>query len=553
MYLLNFTQTLQIIMPVSLRPSTVLLGLLISLNSYSQTAAFDIALEPVKIEGLAGLQSYAFGQHNGKWLIIGGRLDGLHRRQPFAAFDEDGHNRRLFVIDPVRKKQWTASISSLSTDLQEQLSATNMQFFQQDKYLYLAGGYGFSARLDDHTTYAKLTAVDVPATINAVINKGKLATHFRQITDSQFQVTGGRIVKINELFYMVGGQKFLGAYNPMGPDHGPGFIQEYTNQIRKFSLSDDGNSININHLPPITDEENLHRRDYNVVPQIMPGGQEGATAFSGVFKKAVNIPFLNVVDIDAKGYAVNPDFTQYYNHYHCASFPVYDAATREMNTVFLGGIAMYYDDNGLLTLNSDVPFVKTIARVSRNAEGKMAEYKLPIQMPALLGAGAELIPNELLPRYANGVIKYDELGEDSVLVGYIYGGIVSKQPNTFWVSEGELSKAASKIFKVLLVKNGRAGAHRLNEQSTGTLQMEAYPDIKNDSLVVRYKLAKATDVKLTLSTPLGKKVAEMVLNDQPAGDMRFSTYIKKLSDGGIFMLTIETAFEKATQKIIVEP
>lgn len=540
-------------MPVKLRSLAVLAAILISLNSFSQTANFDIALEPVKMEGLGGLQSYAFGQHNGKWLIIGGRLDGLHRRQPFAAFDEDGHNKRLLVIDPVNKKHWSASINSLSTSLQEQLSSTNMQFFQQGNYLYVAGGYGFSKGLDDHTTYAKLTAVDVPATINAIINKGKLPAHFRQITDSQFQVTGGRIVKINELFYLVGGQKFLGAYNPMGPDHGPGFIQEYTSQIRKFSLMDDGTSITIHHLPAITDEANLHRRDYNVIPQILPGGQEGATAFSGVFRKAANIPFLNSVDIDSTGYTVDHSFTQYYNHYHCAVFPMYAAAIKEMNTVFLGGIAQYYDDGGVLTQNSDVPFVKTIARVSRNAEGQMAEYKLPVQMPALLGAGSELIPNELLPRYANGVIKYDELGNDTVLIGYIYGGIISKQPNTFWVSEGELSKANNKMYKVLLLKNGRAGAHRLNEQSTGTLKMEAYPDIKTDSMIIQYKLAKATDVKITLSTPLGKKLVELDLKNQPAGDMRLPKYIPKLSDGATFMLTIETAYEKATQKIIVEP
>ena len=52
-------------MPVNLRSLTVLAAILISLKSFSQTAPFDIALEPVKIEGLGGLQSYAFGQHNG--------------------------------------------------------------------------------------------------------------------------------------------------------------------------------------------------------------------------------------------------------------------------------------------------------------------------------------------------------------------------------------------------------------------------------------------------------------------------------------------------------
>ena len=66
----------------------LLLPQLISLMCYSQTVPFNINIEPLNITGLGGLQAYAFGQHNGKWLIIGGRLDGLHRRQPFAAFDK---------------------------------------------------------------------------------------------------------------------------------------------------------------------------------------------------------------------------------------------------------------------------------------------------------------------------------------------------------------------------------------------------------------------------------------------------------------------------------
>ncbi|MBK9718257.1 MAG: hypothetical protein IPO85_12235 [Saprospiraceae bacterium] len=38
--------------------------------------------------------------------------------------------------------------------------------------------------------------------------------------------------------------------------------------------------------------------------------------------------------------------------------------------------------------DNNVPFVRTIARVTRDASGTMAEYKLPIAMPTLLGAGS---------------------------------------------------------------------------------------------------------------------------------------------------------------------
>lgn len=49
-------------------------------------------------------------------------------------------------------------------------------------------------------------------------------------------VTGGRLNQINNTYFLVGGQRFTGRYNPMGPEHGPGFTQEYTNQIKQFQL-----------------------------------------------------------------------------------------------------------------------------------------------------------------------------------------------------------------------------------------------------------------------------------------------------------------------------
>ncbi|MDF1698070.1 MAG: T9SS C-terminal target domain-containing protein, partial [Saprospiraceae bacterium] len=97
----------------------------------AQNTPFILSLEPITIEGLGGIQSYAFGQSNGKWLIVGGRLDGLHRRQPWASFDLAGHNNQLIVIDPISKLKWTAPISTLPSSIQEHLSSTNMEFHQE--------------------------------------------------------------------------------------------------------------------------------------------------------------------------------------------------------------------------------------------------------------------------------------------------------------------------------------------------------------------------------------------------------------------------------------
>jgi hypothetical protein len=80
----------------------------------AQSFNYSIGLDTVKIEKLGGLQSFSFGQSDGKWLIIGGRLDGLHRRQPWAAFNKAGHNTLLFVVDPIAKKQWSMPDTLLS-------------------------------------------------------------------------------------------------------------------------------------------------------------------------------------------------------------------------------------------------------------------------------------------------------------------------------------------------------------------------------------------------------------------------------------------------------
>lgn len=519
----------------------------------AQNSPFQIAIEPMTVPGIGGLQSYAWGQDNGKWLIVGGRLDGLHRRQPFAAFDAAGNNTQIFIVDPAGQQSWNASMTSLPVGIQEQLSSTNMQFFQEGDYLYLIGGYGYSTTSVDHITYTNLTAIHVPNVINAIINNSPIAPHFRQITDSKFEVTGGYLNKIGSTFYLTGGQKFIGRYNPMGPNNGPGFIQEYTDAIRKFNLTDDGTTITISHLPEVVDATNLHRRDYNVVPQIMPNGQEGITAFSGVFQISANLPFLNCVNIDNTGHTVNNSFSQYYNHYHCAHFPIYSETANEMHTVFFGGIAQYFDNNGVLTQDNNVPFVNTIARVTRDASGTMSEYKLPIEMPGFLGASSEFIPVENLPSFSNDVLKLDDLTADTTLIGYIYGGINSTAANIFFTNTGTESTANNQIFKVYLLKGDVNGLDELNPQSVGTLQMQVYPNPNDGDFSVYFNLKKASNVILTVHDVNGKLIEKTEMNQLNEGRNAFSKRIRKIEKGGIYFVTLDAGFEKATQKIIVEP
>lgn len=527
------------------------LGMLISSKATAQ-APFTITIEPIAITGLGGLQSYAYGQHDGKWLIVGGRLDGLHRRQPWAAFDEAGNNNQIIVVDPMTQEKWSTSLTSLPTTIQEQLSATNMNFHQAGDYLYCIGGYGFSRTLNNHTTYSNLTAINVSKVIKAVIDGTSITPYFRQINDSKFQVTGGHLNKINDKYYLLGGQKFIGRYNPMGPGHGPGFLQEYTNAIRVFSIIDDGTIITISHLPSYTDSDNLHRRDYNAVAQIMPNGQEGITMFSGVFQETVDLPFLNSVNIDSTGYTANNTFQQYYNHYHCAVIPLYSTIENKMHTVFFGGIAQFYDEDGTLVQDNNVPFVKTIARVTRNSQGQMAEYKLPIEMPALMGAGAEFIPIPNIPQFDNEVFKLDDITEERTLIGYIYGGISSSAENIFFTNDGTQSSASSQIFTVFLTKNVILSVDKLNQQPKGTLNMLVYPNPNTGDFTIKYNLIKSGDVKISVFDIHGKLLDEELIENQAPGEKSISKKITGIAKGVVYFIQLETEHEKFTQKLITE-
>lgn len=263
-------------------------------------------------------------------------------------------------------------------------------------------------------------------------------------------------------------------------------------------------------MKTLTDHANLHRRDFNVTAQIFPDGKQGLTAFSGVFQQGIDLPFLNSINIDQNGYHAVDSFTQFYNHYHCPNIPVYSAKDNLMTTVFYGGIAQFYEEDGMLVQDNNVPFVKTITHVSRNAKGTMTEYKMPIEMPAFLGAGSEFIPNEALPNYENGVFKLDDFGADTTMVGFIYGGIKSPAPNVFWSNADTPSVASQILLKVKLIKNKLHIQQERNKQIKDPLHLRVLPHVDSNVVNISYHVDKTSTIELRLLNNNGKKVAHKI-------------------------------------------
>lgn len=524
--------------------------MLFSVNVYSQTSfIYDVELIPVSVPNLPGLHSYAFAQDNGKWLFIGGRKDGIHARQPFNAFPASQNNTDIYVVDVATEQFWSASISTLPIPLQEQLQSTNLNFYQDADSLYIIGGYGFSVTANNHITHPYLTSIIVPDLIDAIINGVSITSLFKQITDDNFAITGGHLGKVDDMFYLVGGHRFDGTYNPMGMGT---YTQTYSNQIRKFKIDNSGSQLSINNYSAITDAVHLRRRDYNLVPQIFPDGSEGYMISSGVFQVTADLPFLYPVEINNSGYTPIISFNQYLSNYHSASAALYDSLANDMHMLFFGGMSQYYYQSGSLIQDNQVPFVKTISRVTRTSDGTLHEYKLPIEMPALRGASAEFIPNENLPLNKSGIIKLSNITEDTILIGHIYGGIYSPSQNPFSNNATNTTSADTTIYAVRLIRNISLQTDEID--GSNPFDFSIYPNPTKAKFVVSYSLDKTCKTNYLISSLSGELLQQGTFDLQKAGNVEQT--IKLNDDIGAQLLTVTLIFDDkfyVTKKVLFNP
>lgn len=529
---------------------TFFIGLLLSVNLMGQADfPFKISLEPFTINGVSGLHSYAMGQYDGKWVVIGGRLDGLHARQPFNAFPASQNNQSIFVISPENNSVQSTTINSLPLGLREQLQSTNMQFFQDGDYLIIVGGYGYSHSEGDHITYPYLTVVDLPKLVESIENGMDISDSFQQIADDYFAVTGGNLGKIGEEYYLVGGHRFDGRYNPMNM---PTFIQTYTDGIRKFTIDGFENNLSFESTGTISYAIHLHRRDNNLLPQIYPDGTFGYTIFSGVFQINQNLPFLYPVDITAEGYQAIESFNQYLSHYHSAKVALFDENENSMHNLFFGGMSQFYYENENLIQDNNVPFVKTISRVSRDSEGILTEVKLPIEMPDLLGASAEFFINEDLQFVEKDIINISNIQTDSVLLGYIFGGIHSNGLNPFSQNNTGITSASTQAFKVWIARENSVNTTQIPSKGYHKLSLSVLPNPVNESTFrVEISAPELGDLEVLVCDTNGQIVINEYLEGASLGKNTIEIELEKEAKGVHFVTVILNGKYSQSAKLIV--
>ena len=519
-----------------------------ALYSAAQEFPYTIVLNPVYSSQDIALQSFDYGTWENRVLLIGGRKDGLHERQPFASFDVAGMPSNISILDLNNYSSTPVEFDIIDVALSEQFSSTNIQFYQTDSILWLVGGYGYSNTSQDHITYPMLTAINLKTFFEAQDNGTFAFESFDFITDERFALTGGGLKKLDDVFYLAGGHKFEGRYNPM---NGPSFTQTYTEKISRFIPTLTSTGIQVEWLPEFSDPALLHRRDLNVVEGIDADGQMNFTLFSGVFQQVADLPFTNCVEVNSIGIAEVPEFQHLLNQYHCGHVSLYDAQSQKQHYLFLGGISEYYYEGDVLTQNVDVPFTKNIACVTRNANNQWVEELIPSILPGYLGSSSELILNENLSLINGEIIDLNNANNGGeILLGHLLGGIRSTAQNIFWVNNGTQSFPNDTLYEVWLVPNA------VGVSSTYALPKNVftiYPNPTSGKFRIEFSCAKNCDVELTAFDSNGKQVAHDKLGNFPSGKHSEENRWRIFEHPGTYVLQLKLGEDIITQKLLVEP
>ena len=131
-----------------------------------------------------------------------------------------------------------------------------------------------------------------------------------------------------------------------------------------------------------------------------------------------------------------------------------------MHEILFGGITFQFYDEETDQVGEDAafPFENDITAVSIDADGNYHQTYLG-EFPKLFdldgnrlrfGANAEFFAEDDLVSFSNGVIDFDQLGQEMVL-GHIFGGIVANAPHTR-SDPAALSAGSNRVFEVVLTR-----------------------------------------------------------------------------------------------------
>lgn len=426
-------------------------------------APFRLRVEEVAWSGdpLPALHSAASARLGDRLLFTGGKTTGLHdfTCDPNANFPAADFHRSITVIDLASGAVFQRSIddaaSGLSPSQRAALASTNQLSLQDGGTLLAVGGYGIADE-SDYTTFRSLRLFDVAGTIAwAMGDATLLSDHLRfldppanapeALAETFFALTGGVMVKVGEEYWMCLGQNFQGGYTD-GTACRPKWVQVYSHQIRRFAIDLAAKDPQPLFTGASEQPEWARRRDLNVFPARVPGG-DGAVALSGVFTPGDPGIWTVPIVVGPDGEMSMPDpadpatLRQGLNIYDAARLPMWSAERGENWLVVLGGLGYQVVSGGAFIEDATVPYSNELFAV-RYAPGAgpggaaWSQHLLGASYPTILSPasgvpfyfGTETDAFPLVDTDAHGMLDLDALlaSKSPVRLAVLYGGIVSE-------------------------------------------------------------------------------------------------------------------------------
>jgi hypothetical protein len=427
----------------AMRSRTAVAALLLLAASLSGTAVgraaeprFRVDLRAVRSPVLPALHSFTMGPGSGgRWLLVGGRTNGLHyfvssdqdRTVPPAnAFPVAKANRRLWVIDPAARRAWSAPLAGLPPAIADALSTADAQSCEADGHLYVVGGYGWSTQAGVMITFPTITAIDVERTMAAIVAGAPVAPYIQQIStvydcaayaaaaggaaarrqalarcqarvragsvaglpvssDLATRVTGGGMERLGGSCDLLFGMDYEGLYSVDPADYGRWPVRQlYNEAVTALDISPRPLAAAVVQrlgTGPGDAVRQYHRRDLVVMPGLDGDGRTPILqALGGVFMTDRDAPYRQPVLLAgaAPGLAATvAPYAQRTSQYECAVVPLFDRRRGGgMTDLLLGGTGLYDLDarTGRLVADTSIPFITTLDAVRRSPRGDWSEH-----------------------------------------------------------------------------------------------------------------------------------------------------------------------------------
>lgn len=513
---------------------------------------YALDFEPVIGETVPGFHSFAFAEYGSKWVFIGGRTNGMHGVNVNDGFPTEYSNNRVVVLDTT-DWQWSyASLSQLPIAVADPLRSTNMQHYQKGDTLFMIGGYGWDSLQEKYSTFATLTAINLPGIIQAVENGDSIYHNIRQITDTNLAVCGGELNSIDNTFYLVMGHKFDGRY--ADPPNSLFFTQRYTDAIRKFNIVNTPDTLAIANFTELVDTNNYHRRDLNVVKLKYDNGDK-LVAMGGVFQKTANLPFTSPVVISADSVKTYTNFTQHYNQYTTGHFVI--DSNDGFIVVLLGGMGTHMYEQESPWSEQNIEYDSLVPFTTENVQYGFGNFGptypgyvsvspgqfqgwdgyVATELPGYLGSNSKFIADKAGVVYNPAKEAFnsnllDQFGwyPSRVFVGYLFGGIRGTQPNN------AVSSANDTIYRVYYRNMNIMSV----KEVLPTAQIKnLYPNPANDNTVLQLAVSKPQQITVSIIATNGALQQVAYTGKAAVGSQNISLDTAQLA-AGLYFVSIHT-------------